>query len=292
LAALVAAAFAGAPLLAHWTQTFMGGAGSFLAQFFPIFLLGAVFGKLMDDSGSVQAISRFMTLHLGRDRAILAVVLAGAQITYGGVSLFVAYFVMAPMAHRLFQQANIPYRLIPATIALGASTFTMSALPGTPALQNAILMPFFGTTPFAAPGIGLIAAAIMLVFGLRWLGYREAQARRAGEGYGAAPDAASDEQRIRELATTSREFDPAEIPRGHRSEDLPFFAVAILPIVVVIVNFAMTMLVLPRLDAGFLGQAEWGSTSLAAVGGVWSVITALLSAIVVVVAINRRRLAA
>src|SRR5512145_2272743 len=183
-AALVAAAAAREPLLAHWTQTFMGGAAGFLAQFFPLFLLGALFGKLMDDSGSVQTIARFMTERLGPHRAILAVVLAGAMVTYGGVSLFVAFFVLAPMAQSLFQAADIPRRLMPAAITLGTSTFTMSALPGTPAIQNAIPMPFFGTTPFAAPGLGIIASAIMLGFGLWWLSRAEAKARRKGEGFG------------------------------------------------------------------------------------------------------------
>src|SRR5271165_3305362 len=183
-AALIATAASREPLLAHWTQTFMGSAAQFLAQFFPIFLLGALFGKLMDDSGSVETIARFMTEKLGTRRAILAVVLAGALVTYGGVSLFVAFFVLAPMAQALFRAAAIPRRLMPAAIALGTSTFTMSALPGTPAIQNAIPMPFFGTTPFAAPGLGIIAAAIMLAFGLWWLGRAEAAARRKGEAYG------------------------------------------------------------------------------------------------------------
>jgi len=97
-AALVAAAFAGEPLLAHWTQTFMGSAAQFVAQFFPIFLMGALFGKLMEDTGSVSAIARWLTVRLGSERAMLAVVLAGALVTYGGVSLFVAFFVLAPMA--------------------------------------------------------------------------------------------------------------------------------------------------------------------------------------------------
>src|SRR5271163_2356038 len=200
-AALVAALFAGEPLLAHWTQTFMNGATNFLAQFFPIFLLGALFGKLMDDSGSVTTIADYMTRRLGERRAILAVVLAGALVTYGGVSLFVAFFVLAPMAQALFRAAAIPRRLMPAAIALGTSTFTMSALPGTPAIQNAIPMPFFGTTPFAAPGLGVIASVIMLGFGMWWLKRAEAAARRAGEGYGgevggkadAAQNAAQDE---------------------------------------------------------------------------------------------------
>ena len=186
--ALVAAATAREPLLAHWTQTFMGSAAQFIAQFFPIFLLGALFGKLMDDSGSVQTIAGFMGEKLGHRRAILAVVLAGALVTYGGVSLFVAFFVLAPMARALFQAANIPQRLMPAAIALGTSTFTMSAMPGTPAIQNTIPMPFFGTTPFAAPGLGIIASIIMLLFGLWWLGRAEASARTAGEGFGDAAD--------------------------------------------------------------------------------------------------------
>ncbi|HML31057.1 MAG TPA: GntP family permease, partial [Hyphomicrobium sp.] len=178
-AALIAALFSGEPLLAHWTQTFMGSAAHFLAQFFPIFLLGALFGKLMEDSGSVTAISAFMTSRLGEKRAILAVVLAGTIVTYGGVSLFVAFFVLAPMARVLFSSAGVPLRLMPAAIVLGTSTFTMSALPGTPAIQNAIPMPFFGTTPFAAPGLGIIASAIMLGFGMWWLARAEASGAMA-----------------------------------------------------------------------------------------------------------------
>jgi hypothetical protein len=107
-AALIAAAAAGEPLLAHWTQTFMGGGAQFMAQFFPLFLLGALFGKLMEDSGSVEVIARFMKEKLGTGRAVLAVVLAGAIVTYGGVSLFVAIFVIVPMAQGLFRTADIP----------------------------------------------------------------------------------------------------------------------------------------------------------------------------------------
>jgi H+/gluconate symporter-like permease len=172
--------FAGEPLLAHWTQTFMGSAAGLVASFFPIFLLGALFGKLMEDSGSVGAIARLMTEKLGAKREILAVVLAGALVTYGGASLVIAFFVLAPMAQALFRAANIPGRLMPAAIALGTSTFTMTALPGTPAIQNAIPMPFFGTTPFAAPGLGVVAAAIMFGFGMWWLGRAAAAARRRG----------------------------------------------------------------------------------------------------------------
>jgi H+/gluconate symporter-like permease len=295
LAALVAAAFSGEPLLAHWTQTFMGSAAGFIAQFFPLFLLGALFGKLMDDSGSVTAIANFMTEKLGPSRSVLAVVLAGALVTYGGVSLFVAMFVIAPMGQALFRAADIPNRLLPAAVALGTTTFTMTAMPGTPAIQNAIPMPFFGTTPFAAPGLGIIASAVMLGFGLWWLGRAEKAARRAGEGFGGpAPSAAFDAAHdpvVRERATTAQAFDPAEAAHGQRSIELPGIGMAVLPLaVVMVVNLTMSMAVLPAMDTGFLAEPEWGATSLAGVGGVWSVIVALSAAIVVLYAINRGRL--
>ncbi len=294
-AALVAALAAGEPLLAHWTQTFMGSGAGFFAQFFPIFLLGALFGKLMDDSGSVQSIARFIGDKLGPRRAVLAVVIAGALVTYGGVSLFVAFFVLAPMAQALFREADIPHRLMPAAIVLGTSTFTMSALPGTPAIQNAIPMPFFGTTPFAAPGLGIVASAVMLAFGLWWLEWRVAAARRQGDGYGGAlpvaPAAAAADALVRERATVAREFDPAEMPHGQRSDRLPPIVVAALPLAVVVgVNLLMSAVVLPRLDVDYLADPRWGPTSLAAVGGVWSVVVALAVAIGVLVALNRGRL--
>jgi H+/gluconate symporter-like permease len=262
-AAVLAAGLAGEPLLAHWTQTFMGSAARFIMQFFPIFLLGALFGKLMEDSGSVSAIAAFMTERLGPRRAVLAVVLAGALATYGGVSLFVAFFVLAPMAHALFRSAGIPRRLMPAAIMLGASTFTMSALPGTPAIQNAI--------PTA-----------------KAMGRR----RRLRNLLTPANDAAQD-LIVRERATTASTFDPAEISHGHQSDAAPPIALAVLPLAIVVaVNLLMSLFILPRLDASYLAEEVWGSTSLSAVGGVWAVATALAAAIVTLIAVNHRRLPA
>ena len=306
-AALLAALFAAEPLLAHWTQTFMSGSAGFIAQFFPIFLLGALFGKLMEDSGSVQSVARFMGDRLGAKRAILAVVLAGALVTYGGVSLFVAIFVLVPMAQQLFRDADIPRRLIPGAIALGTFTFTMTSLPGTPAVQNAIPMPFFGTTPFAAPGLGVIAAAIMLLFGLTWLGRGQLRASRSGMGYeGVAgspngsevgtelrstADLAAEDPLVRERATVASTFDPPEVHRGAVSPELPSAVIAFLPLLVVIaVNLAMSFLVLPWLDLDYLREERWGPTSAAAVSGIWSVIVALLVAILILLALNWKRL--
>ncbi|WP_341316900.1 GntP family permease [Paraburkholderia sp. IMGN_8] len=295
-AAMVAAAISGEPVLAHWTLTFMTSAARFLAQFFPIFLLGAIFGKLMEDSGSVQTIANFMTKKLGARRAMLAVVIGGAIVTYGGVSLFVAFFVLAPMALAVFQEADIPRRLIPAAIALGTSTFTMSALPGTPAIQNAIPMPFFDTTPFAAPGLGIIASVLMVTFGLWWLAREEARAHARGEGFngsGVASTPAHDTLLVRERATVAQSFDPGEIAHGRVSVDLPSFGVAVMPLVLVVsINLVMNVLVLPRIDASYLAEARWGSTSMGAVGGVWGVCVALGVAIVVLSLVNRRRLTA
>jgi H+/gluconate symporter-like permease len=188
---------------------------------------------------------------------------------------------------------------MPAAIALGTTTFTMSALPGTPAIQNAIPMPFFGTTPFAAPGLGIIAAIVMFGFGMWWLGRAERSARAKGEGYGdAAPgpddaEHAAEDLVVRERATTSSTFDPPEATHGRPSDQGPPIALAALPLIIVVaVNLAMSFFVLPRMDGSFLAHPEWGATSLAAVGGVWAVVTALAVAIVVLIAINFRRLPA
>ena len=233
LAAMLAALTAGQPVLAHWTLTFMHSAGDFVARFFPQFLLGAVFGKLMDDSGSLQTIAQFMTRKLGPQRAILAVVLSGAIVTYGSVNVIISYFVLVPMAHTIFKAGNIAHRLMPAAIVLGTSTFTMTALPGTPSIQNTIPAPYFGTTPFAAPGLGLIASAIMLSFGLWWLRRAEHKARSQGIGYvtsNSMPhEAAAEDLMVRERATTAHEFDPAELHRGSHSVPLPNIVLAVLP---------------------------------------------------------------
>src|SRR5262245_3923309 len=142
-----------------------------------------------------------------------------------------SHVALVPRARKRFRAATIPPRLIPATTCLGAFTFTMSALPGSPSINNAIPMPYFGTTTFAAPGLGIIASPITLAFGMWWLGRAEAAARKAGEGYGSDSEAApAIDEKIREHATATGEFDPAEILHGkHADCELPF-VLAVLPL--------------------------------------------------------------
>ena len=263
----------------------------FVAQWFPMFLLGGLFGKLMDDSGSITSIAGFLTERLGTRRTMLSVVLASAVVTYGGVSVFVAFFVLVPMAKQMFRAANIPRRLMPATIGLGAFTFTMSAMPGSPSVNNAIPMPYFGTTTFAAPGLGIIASIIIMVFGMWWLVRAEAAARKAGEGYGGDSEVSPViDETVREQATSAGDFDPAEIHHGKHSDSEPPFVLAVLPLIVVIVtNFLMSLVVLPRLDFSFLAKEVWGGTTIGAVAGVWSVVVALAAATLTVIIFNFRR---
>ena len=290
--ALLAVALSGAlPVLGAYTQVFMAATGRFIVDFFPLFLLGAVFGKLMDDSGCAGAIAKGVISRLGARRAILAVVLCCAVLTYGGVSLFVVAFAIFPIAASLFRDAGIPKRLIPGTIALGAFTFTMSALPGSPAIQNAIPMPFFGTTSFAAPGLGIVAGAIMLVLGTAWLTRRSAWAAAAGEGYGTHSDALPPvDTNLREQAQ-GEGFDIVEIEPQQPARALPPLALAIAPVALVVaVNLAFLSLVVPRLDTGFLALPLFGETRIEAVRGLWAVIVALTAAILFLIATNWRRL--
>ncbi len=271
--ALVAAAFSLTPGLATYTQVFMPATGGFIVTYFPLFLLGAIFGRLMDASGSAAVIADGIVARLGPAQAIPAVVLACAVLTYGGVSLFVVAFAIYPVADALFRAADIPKRLIPATIALGAFTFTMTAMPGTPAIQNAIPMPYFGTTAFAAPGLGLIAAAIMAGGGLAWLVHRTRRAAAAGEGFG--PHAAPD---------------PPQVQDASRAR--PPFWLAALPIVLVIaLNYALSVHVFPALDTSYLAEPRFGATTIAELRGIWSIIVSLTAAILLILAANLARVA-
>ena len=292
MALLAAGLTGGLPILAAYTQVFMTNTGQFIISFFPLFMLGAIFGKLMDDSGCAKSVARSVSAWLSPERAVLSVVLCCAVLTYGGVSAFVVAFAIFPIAAALFRSTDIPKRLIPGTIALGAFTFTMSALPGTPAIQNAIPMPFFGTTAFAAPGLGVIAGIIMFLLGVAWLNRRVAWARTAGEGYGQHDDSLPERGVVMREHSQSGGFDISELPDGPAADaDLPPLALALLPILVVIVlNLVFIELIVPAMDTTYLAEARFGQTTIESVRGLWAIIFSLFFAILLLIASNWRRL--
>ena len=249
-----------------YTTVFMKALSGFLLKFFPIFLLGAVFGQLMADSGAATAIARTVVSKLGANKAILAVVLVCAILTYGGVSLFVVAFAIYPIAKDLFKSAGVPKRLIPGAIALGSFTFTMTALPGTPAIQNAIPIPYYGTNAFAAPILGIIGSLVMFGLGMLWLQRRAHSAKTAGEGYGIHED---DELHADNL-------DP-----HHTS-----FMVAMIPLVLVIgINALLTYAVFPSMDFSAL-QAQFKDLDIKGALGLWSIIIALVTAIIALIVLR------
>ncbi len=183
LAALVVAVTGGLPLVEAYKDTYMSGFVGFTKAWFPVFMLGAIFGHLMDYTGAARSIARWMTGLFGAKRAILGVILGCAVLTYGGISLFVVVFAMYPLALALFRDANLSRKLIPGCIALGSFTFTMTALPGSPQIQNLIPMPYFKTTPTAAPIMGMTAAAFMFGFGYAYMVWKERRLTARGEGF-------------------------------------------------------------------------------------------------------------
>ena len=251
-----------------FTGLFMDKMVGFLKLYFPVFMLGAVFGKLIELSGFSKSIVAATIGLVGRSRAILSIVLVCALLTYGGVSLFVVVFAVYPFAAELFRQSDIPKRLIPGTIALGAFTFTMDSLPGTPQIQNIIPTSFFGTTTWAAPWLGTIGGVFILIIGLSYLNWRRRKAAVAGEGYG---------------SNLLNEPEPFEAAR------LPHPLIALLPLVLVgVCNKVFTDLI-PRVygeTQSFLpsvvGNAKPVVQEISKVTAIWAVEGALLVGILCV----------
>lgn len=171
-------------VLPFFTSIFMEKMVVFIKLYFPVFLLGAIFGKVIAMSGFAKAITAFTLRVFGEEKAILAIVVVGALLTYGGVSLFVVVFAIYPFAAELFRTVDIPKRLIPVTIALGAFTFTMDAFPGSPQIQNIIPTAFFKTDAWAAPGLGICGGLFIFFLGMIYIEWQKRKAVISGEGYG------------------------------------------------------------------------------------------------------------
>jgi H+/gluconate symporter-like permease len=247
-----------------FSSVFMDKMVGFVKSYFPVFMLGAVFGKVIELSGFSKSIVSAVISVLGRERAVLSIIVVCALLTYGGVSLFVVVFAVYPFAAEMFRQSGIPKRLIPCTVALGAFSFTMDALPGTPQIQNIIPTSFFKTTTWAAPWMGLIGSLFVLVVGLAYIESRRRAAQARGEGYG-----------------TNLQNEP----EAFEAEKLPNPWIALLPLVVVgVANFWLTHLI-PR-AYGAEHQITVGAkpiiTQIPVVAAIWAVEGALLLGILTV----------
>lgn len=166
----------------NFLTNYMGGFTSFIASWWLMFMTGAIFGKVMEDSGAADSVSKWIVSKIGMKRAALAVVIACAVLTYGGVSLFVVAFSVYPMALSLFKQANLPRRFIPATLAFGSTTFTMTSA-GSPEIQNWIPIEFLGTSPYAGWEVSILVAVFMMIFGYWWLKKMIGKAVSKGEHF-------------------------------------------------------------------------------------------------------------
>jgi H+/gluconate symporter-like permease len=255
-------------VLPMFSGVFMDKMVGFIKSYLPVFLLGAVFGKVIELSGFARSIVSAVIRLVGRERTMLSIVLVCALLTYGGVSLFVVVFAVYPFAAEMFRQGGIPKRLIPGTIALGAFTFTMDALPGSPQIQNIIPTTFFKTDTWAAPWLGVIGSVFILVVGLGYLEWRRRKAAATGEGYGTR------------LLNEPEPFTEEKLPN-------PWLAVA--PLVIVgVANKVFTMLI-PRFygethTAQLPGMAKPLATQVSSVVAIWAVEGALLLGILTVVA--------
>ena len=253
-----------------FTGLFMSKMVGFILNYFPVFLLGAIFGKLMEISGFAKSIVSAVIKVVGARNAMLTIVLVGALLTYGGVSLFVVVFAVYPFAAEMFRQGNIPKRLIPGTIALGAFTFTMDAIPGTPQIQNIIPTTFFNTTGYAAPVLGIVGGIVVFLAGMAYLEWQRRKALAKGEGYG--------EGHVNEPTTYATD------------DSMPHPLLALAPLLIVgIVNFVMTRAIPTfygketTFDSTVVGKQVPVTVATSANVGIWAVLIALLIGILFVV---------
>nr|WP_229519791.1 GntP family permease [Massilia oculi] len=253
---------------------FMEKMVGFVKLYFPVFMLGAVFGKVIELSGFSESIVAAAIRYIGAARANAVIVAVCALLTYGGVSLFVVVFAVYPFAAELYRRSEIPKRLLPGAIALGAFSFTMDALPGTPQIQNIIPTTFFQTTSWAAPVLGTTGAIFILAVGLTYLEWRRRAAAGKGEGYG-----------------TSLVNEPERVDTGAGGLPHPLLAVAPL-LLVGVANFVFTRMI-PVWYGGdshtvppeiLPGIATPVTTTIKTVTAIWAVQAALLLGILFVIA--------
>ncbi|SLM91057.1 GntP family permease [Brevibacterium yomogidense] len=303
IAAAVAMLFAGVPLLAGYTQIFMPALGGFIISYFPMFLTGAIFGKLMTVSGFAESIASWIARVVGARHAIFITALLSALFTYGGINAWVVVFTVFPIARSLFQQADIPKRLVPAAIAAGFLTFALGTLPGSPQIHNTLPTSYFGTTTFSAPFLGLITGLVMFGLSILYLRWREKKIRAAGESFndltvmerrGAAPhaeggagdDGFADDSAVPAAPGTAGAATAVDAKRTTLLE----FLAGLFPLIAVIgANALFTFVIIPSWNTDYLAEDLFGNVTVADVIGVWSVTAAMLVAILSVFVLRPRR---
>ena len=211
--AIVAALGSGHELMPVYTEIYMTKLAEYTKTYYPVFLLGAIFAKLMEEGGLAAAVADKITKVLGKERAILAILIGCGVLTYGGLSVFVVAFVMNPFAAILFKQADMPKKLLPGLLWMGIFTYSMVAIPGTPQIQNIIPTSYFGTTTWAGIGLGLIGAVLYFAAAYFYVSWRAKKLKAAGEGYG------------------KNLINEPEAPSG----DLPSWQLSSIPLIMVIV---------------------------------------------------------
>ncbi|MEH6621181.1 MAG: GntP family permease [Dietzia maris] len=312
IAALIAVIFSGVPLLATYTQVFMPAMGGFLISYFPLFLTGAIFGSLMSATGYAQDIAHWLATLIGPSKAIFITVLATSLLTYGGVSAWVVIFSIFPIATALFREADIPRRLMPASVMLGLFTFGLATLPGTPQIHNTMPGQYFGTNTFAAPILSILSTLLLFGLGMAWLTYRQRKLKAAGESYFDATvmekreatalkartggGAASD---VDDAGTTSNT--PVLLADSPTGSELPVDGggvhrrgiLGVLPIfVVTAMNALATYVIIPSMDTDYLAEEKYGATSVDSLVSIWSVVIALVAGILWMLAVKFREIAA
>ncbi|MGG1676119.1 GntP family permease [Neobacillus sp. NRS-1170] len=274
-------------VLPFFSNVFMEKMVGFIKNYFPVFLLGAIFGKVVEMSGLAESIAKTIVKLIGAKRAILTIVLLGAILTYSGVSLFVVVFAVFPFAAHLFREANIPKRLIPGTIALGAFTFTMDALPGTPQIQNVIPIAFFKTDIYAAPLLGIIGGVFVLVLGLLYLESRRKKAEKAGEGYfGFGTETASAAENLAKKEEPAANFSTEQSAAKQ--------ILAFVPLILVGVMNKVFVTNIPNwypngFDFSNIGLKAFGVVDINAVAAIWAVEMALVVGIISTILFDWKR---
>ena len=227
----------GLPILESLKTAFMPAASDYVTSYFLVFFVGALFGAVYQHTGAAESISKTLAgLCKGKFVAPIIMTITGI-LTYGGVSGFVVFFVIYPIALNMFKEANLTRRLIPGAISAGCWTWSMYG-PGSPSIQNVIGMNSLGTPSTAAIVPSVIATVGTYVMIFVWLEMRSRGFSKKGIVFNDP--------------TLKFQLSPEEM-NVDEDKDLPNFWIAMIPIVAILVCF--NIIKLPVETAVFIGVA-------------------------------------